>query len=183
MSLLFTDLIKAMKQPASKQPSEARLNELMAQLFSSATDKDEEDTAQAPKSAKKGYTMDKGGLSYFEQNGRDGAREALDKAAEIEIELDGEEDEGEESESEDEGDDMEKGAEMGDKEKRRELMSAAYSMIDNLSDEELSNFLAAREVKKAQIMGVLSQMSTSELAELVSVEEAQGARAVDSEKL
>jgi len=38
-------------------------------------------------------------------------------------------------------------------------------------------------VKKAQIMGVLSQMSTSELAELVSVEEAQGARAVDSEKL
>jgi hypothetical protein len=182
MSLLFTDLIKAMKQPASKQPSEARLNELMAQLFSSATDKDEEDTAQAPKSAKKGYTMDKGGLSYFEQNGRDGAREALDKAAEIEIELDGEEDEGDESESE-EGDGMEKGAEMGDKEKRRELMSAAYSMIDNLSDEELSNFLAAREVKKAQIMGVLSQMSTSELAELVSVEEAQGARAVDSEKL
>ena len=182
MSLLFTDLIKAMKQPASKQPSEARLNELMAQLFSSATDKDEEDTAQAPKSAKKGYTMDKGGLSYFEQNGRDGAREALDKAAEIEIELDGEEDEGDESESE-EGDGMEKGAKMGDKEKRRELMSAAYSMIDNLSDEELSNFLAAREVKKAQIMGVLSQMSTSELAELVSVEEAQGARAVDSEKL
>ena len=178
MSLLFTDLIKAMKQPASKEPTEARLNELMAQLFSSATDKDEseEDTAQAPKSAKKGDKMDKG--NYLNRH-----LEALDKAAEIEIELDGEEDEGEESESEDEGDDMEKGAEMGDKEKRRELMSAAYSMIDNLSDEELSNFLAAREVKKAQIMGVLSQMSTSELAELVSVEEAQGARAVDSEKL
>jgi hypothetical protein len=97
MSLLFTDLIKAMKQPASKQPSEARLNELMAQLFSSATDKDEEDTAQAPKSAKKGYTMDKGSLSYFEGHG---AREALDKAAEIEIEVEGDEEEGEESESE-----------------------------------------------------------------------------------
>lgn len=176
MSLLFTDLIKAMKQPASKQPSEARLNELMAQLFSSATDKDESEEAPAPQSAKKGDKMDKG--NYLNRH-----LEALDKAAEIEIELDGEEDEGEESESEDEGDDMEKGAEMGDKEKRRELMSAAYSMIDNLSDEELSNFLAAREVKKAQIMGVLSQMSTSELAELVSVEEAQGARAVDSEKL
>lgn len=176
MSLLFTDLIKAMKAPASKEPSEARLNELMAQLFSSATDKDEGEEDTEPKSAKKGYKMDKG--NYLNRH-----LEALDKAAEIEIELDGEEDEGEESESEDEGDDMEKGAEMGDKEKRRELMSAAYSMIDNLSDEELSNFLAAREVKKAQIMGVLSQMSTSELAELVSVEEAQGARAVDSEKL
>jgi hypothetical protein len=176
MSLLFTDLIKAMKAPASKEPSEARLNELMAQLFSSATDKDESEEAPAPQSAKKGDKMDKG--NYLNRH-----LEALDKAAEIEIELDGEEDEGEESESEDEGDDMEKGAEMGDKEKRRELMSAAYSMIDNLSDEELSNFLAAREVKKAQIMGVLSQMSTSELAELVSVEEAQGARAVDSEKL
>jgi hypothetical protein len=176
MSLLFSDLIKAMKAPASKEPTEARLNELMAQLFSSATDKDESEEAPAPQSAKKGDKMDKG--NYLNRH-----LEALDKAAEIEIELDGEEDEGEESESEDEGDDMEKGAEMGDKEKRRELMSAAYSMIDNLSDEELSNFLAAREVKKAQIMGVLSQMSTSELAELVSVEEAQGARAVDSEKL
>ena len=176
MSLLFSDLIKAMKAPASKEPTEARLNELMAQLFSSATDKDESEEAPAPQSAKKGDKMDKG--NYLNRH-----LEALDKAAEIEIELDGEEDEGEESESEDEGDDMEKGAEMGDKEKRRELMSAAYSIIDNLSDEELSNFLAAREVKKAQIMGVLSQMSTSELAELVSVEEAQGARAVDSEKL
>jgi hypothetical protein len=166
-----------MKQPASKQPSEARLNDLMTQLFSSATDVDEEESAPAPKSAKKGYKgageMDKG-MSYFEGsgNGRDGAREALDKAAEIEIE-------GEESEDE-ESDDA---GEMGDKEKRRELMSAAYSMIDNLSDEELTNFLAAREVKKAQIMGVLSQMSTSELAELVSVKEAQGKRAVDAEKV
>lgn len=179
MSLLFSDLIKAMKQPASKQPSEERLNELMAQLFSAATDKDEgeEESAPAPKSAKKGYKMmDKG--NYLNRH-----LEALDKAAEIEIELDGEESEDEGEESEDEGEGMEKGAEMGDKEKRRELMSAAYSMIDNLSDEELSNFLAAREVRKAQIMGVLSQMSTSELAELVSVEEAQGKRAVDSEKL
>lgn len=181
MSLLFSDLIKAMKAPASKQPSEERLNELLAQLFSSATDVDE---GEGEENAKKGYKMmDKGGLSYFEQNGRDGAREALDKAAEIEIELDGEESEDEGEGEEDEGAGMDKGAEMGDKEKRRELMSAAYSMIDNLSDEELASFLAAREVRKAQIMGVLSQMSTSELAELVSAEEAQGARAVDSEKL
>lgn len=192
MSLLFTDLVKAMK-PAAKTsaPSEERLNELLAQLFSSATDVDEEESAPAPKkSAQKGYKgageMDKGGLSYFEGsgNGRDDARAALDKAAEIEIELDGEEDEeGEESEESEDAGEMDKGAEMGDKEKRRELMSAAYSMIDNLSDEELASFLAAREVRKAQIMGVLSQMSTSELGELVSAEGAQGKRAVDGEKV
>jgi len=191
MSLLFTDLVKAMK-PAAKTsaPSEERLNELLAQLFSSATDVDEEESAPAPKkSAQKGYNsykgageMDKGGLSYFEGsgNGRDDARAALDKAAQLEIELDGEEDEeGEESEESEDAGEMDK----GDKEKRRELMSAAYSMIDNLSDEELASFLAAREVRKAQIMGVLSQMSTSELGELVSAEGAQGKRAVDGEKV
>lgn len=189
MSLLFTDLVKAMK-PAAKTsaPSEERLNELLAQLFSSATDVDEEESAPAPKkSAQKGYNsykgeMDKGALSYFEGsgNGRDDARAALDKAAQLEIELDGEEDEeGEESEESEDAGEMDK----GDKEKRRELMSAAYSMIDNLSDEELASFLAAREVRKAQIMGVLSQMSTSELGELVSAEGAQGKRAVDGEKV
>jgi len=193
MSLLFTDLVKAMK-PAAKTsaPSEERLNELLAQLFSSATDVDEEESAPAPKkSAQKGYNsykgageMDKGGLSYFEGsgNGRDDARAALDKAAQLEIELDGEEDE-EGEESEEDAGEMDKGAAMSDKEKRRELMSAAYSMIDNLSDEELASFLAAREVRKAQIMGVLSQMSTSELGELVSAEGAQGKRAVDGEKV
>ena len=50
MSLLFSDLIKAMKAPASKEPTEARLNELMAQLFSSATDKDEGEEDTEPKS-------------------------------------------------------------------------------------------------------------------------------------
>jgi len=202
MSLLFTDLVKAMK-PAAKTsaPSEERLNELLAQLFSSATDVDEEESAPAPKksapapkksAAQKGYgrsykgEMDKGSLSYFEGsgNGRDDARAALDKAAEIEIELDDEEDEeGEEGEESEDAGEMDKGAAMSDKEKRRELMSAAYSMVDNLSDEELASFLAAREVRKAQIMGVLSQMSTCELGELVSAEGAQGKRAVDAEKV
>jgi len=195
MSLLFTDLVKAMK-PAAKTsaPSEERLNELLAQLFSSATDVDEEESAPAPKksAAQKGYgrsykgEMDKGSLSYFEGsgNGRDDARAALDKAAEIEIELDDEEDEeGEEGEESEDAGEMDKGAAMSDKEKRRELMSAAYSMVDNLSDEELASFLAAREVRKAQIMGVLSQLSTCELGDLVSAEGAQGKRAVDAKKV
>lgn len=186
---MFSDLLKAMKAPANKkaEPSEERLNELLYQLFGRETDASDEEEAPAPApsmKAKKGGYMDKGSLSYFEGHG---AREALDKAAEIEIEVEGDEEEGEESESE--GEQMDKGAQMeggddkSDKEKRRELMSAAYSMIDNLSDDQLEEFLSAREVRKAQVMSVLAQMSTAELGELVGAKDAQGARAVDAEKV
>lgn len=185
---MFSDLIKAMKAPSKKaEPSEERLNELLSQLFGRETDASDEEEAPAPApsmKAKKGGYMDKGSLSYFEGHG---AREALDKAAEIEIEVEGDEEEGEESESE--GEQMDKGAQMeggddkSDKEKRRELMSAAYSMIDNLSDDQLEEFLSAREVRKAQVMSVLAQMSTAELGELVGAKDAQGARAVDAEKV
>lgn len=183
---MFSDLIKAMKAPANKkaEPSEERLNELLSQLFGRETDASDEEEAPAPApsmKAKKGGYMDKGSLSYFE------GREALDKAAEIEIEVEGDEEEGEESEGE--GEEMDKGAQMeggddkSDKEKRRELMSAAYSMIDNLSDDQLEEFLSAREVRKAQVMSVLAQMSTAELGELVGAKDAQGVRAVDAEKV
>lgn len=182
---MFSDLIKAMKAPSKKaEPSEERLNELLSQLFGRETDASDEEEAPAPApsmKAKKGGYMDKGSLSYFE------GREALDKAAEIEIEVEGDEEEGEESESE--GEQMDKGAQMeggddkSDKEKRRELMSAAYSMIDNLSDDQLEEFLSAREVRKAQVMAVLGQMSTAELGELVGAKDAQGVRAVDAEKV
>lgn len=185
---MFSDLIKAMKAPSKKaEPSEERLNELLSQLFGRETDASDEEEAPAPApsmKAKKGGYMDKGSLSYFEGHG---AREALDKAAEIEIEVEGDEEEGEESESE--GEQMDKGAQMeggddkSDKEKRRELMSAAYSMIDNLSDDQLEEFLSAREVRKAQVMAVLGQMSTAELGELVGAKDAQGVRAVDAEKV
>lgn len=181
---MFSDLLKAMKAPANKkaEPSEERLNELLSQLFGRETDASDEQEAPAPApsmKAKKGGYMDKGSLSYFEGHG---AREALDKAAEIEIEV-------ESDESESEGEEMDKGAQMeggedkSDKEKRRELMSAAYSMIDNLSDDQLEEFLSAREVRKAQVMAVLGQMSTAELGELVGAKDAQGARAVDAEKV
>lgn len=187
---MFSDLIKAMKAPANKkaEPSEERLNELLSQLFGRETDASDEEETPAPApsmKAKKGGYMDKGSLSYFEGHG---AREALDKAAEIEIEVEGDEEEGE-GEEMDEGEQMDKGAQMeggddkSDKEKRRELMSAAYSMIDNLSDDQLEDFLSAREVRKAQVMAVLGQMSTAELGELVGAKDAQGVRAVDAEKV
>jgi FAD/FMN-containing dehydrogenase len=184
---MFSDLIKAMKAPANKkaEPSEERLNELLSQLFGRETDASEEEEAPAPApsmKAKKGGYMDKGSLSYFEGHG---AREALDKAAEIEIEVEGDEEEGDEEEGEemDKGAQMEGGEDKSDKEKRRELMSAAYSMIDNLSDDQLEEFLSAREVRKAQVMAVLGQMSTAELGELVGAKDAQGVRAVDAEKV
>lgn len=177
---MFSDLLKAMKAPANKkaEPSEERLNELLSQLFGRETDASDEEEAPA----KKGGYMDKGSLSYFEGHG---AREALDKAAEIEIEVEGDEEEGDEEEGEemDKGAQMEGGDDKSDKEKRRELMSAAYSMIDNLSDDQLEEFLSAREVRKAQVMSVLAQMSTAELGELVGAKDAQGARAVDAEKV
>lgn len=184
---MFSDLLKAMKAPSKKaEPSEERLNELLAQLFGRETDASDEEEAPAPApsmKAKKGGYMDKGSLSYFEGHG---AREALDKAAEIEIEVEGDEEESEEESAN--GEQMDKGAQEGgddksDKEKRRELMSAAYSMIDNLSDDQLEEFLSAREVRKAQVMSVLAQMSTAELGELVGAKDAQGVRAVDAEKV
>ena len=189
---MFSDLLKAMKAPANKkaEPSEERLNELLSQLFGRETDASDEQEAPAPApsmKAKKGGYMDKGSLSYFEGHG---AREALDKAAEIEIEVESDESESEGDEEESaNGEQMDKGAQMeggedkSDKEKRRELMSAAYSMIDNLSDDQLEEFLSAREVRKAQVMAVLGQMSTAELGELVGAKDAQGARAVDAEKV
>lgn len=187
---MFSDLIKAMKAPSKKaEPSEERLNELLYQLFGRETDASDEEEAPAPApsmKAKKGGYMDKGSLSYFEGHG---AREALDKAAEIEIEVEGDEEEGDEEEMEGDEEEMDKGAQMeggedkSDKEKRRELMSAAYSMIDNLSDDQLEEFLSAREVRKAQVMAVLGQMSTAELGELVGAKDAQGVRAVDAEKV
>jgi hypothetical protein len=177
---MFSDLLKAMKAPANKkaEPSEERLNELLSQLFGRETDASDEEEAPA----KKGGYMDKGSLSYFEGHG---AREALDKAAEIEIEVESDESESEGDEEESaNGEQMDKGAQMeGGEEKRRELMSAAYSMIDDLSDDQLEEFLSAREVRKAQVMAVLGQMSTAELGELVGAKDAQGQRAVDAEKV
>ena len=191
---MFSDLLKAMKAPANKkaEPSEERLNELLSQLFGRETDASDEEEAPAPApsmKAKKGGYMDKGSLSYFEGHG---AREALDKAAEIEIEVEGDESESEGDEQESaNGEQMDKGAQMereegddkSDNEKRRELMSAAYNMIDKLSDDQLDEFLRAREVRKAQVMSVLGQMSTAELGELVGAKDAQGVRAVDAEKV
>lgn len=77
-----------------------------------------------------------------------------------------EEDLDEEEDLEDE--DLEKGM------SRREMMNQVYSMVDDLSDDELNAFLSDRQIKKAQVMAIFEQMPTSDLKELVSSKEANG---------
>src|SRR5210317_897149 len=115
---MFIDLVKARKSAAPKSKSETRdeisderLDEIMAELFGGADDEDDE-PAPAPK-MKKGS-----GYSY---SARD---KMLEKAEE---DLDDEEDMDDE--------DMEKGAMS-----RREMMNQVYSMVDDLSDDELNSF-------------------------------------------
>ena len=78
--------------------------------------------------------------------------------------------EDDEDDEDDEEEDMEKGM------SRRDMMDKVYSMVDDLSEEELSQFLSSREIKKAQAMAIFSQMSNSDLRELVSVAEANGSK-------
>jgi hypothetical protein len=152
---MFIDLVKARKgksaAPKSKSEtrdeiSDERLDEIMAELFGGADDEDDE-PAPAPK-MKKGS-----GYSYS-------ARDKM--LAKAEEDLDDED-------LEDEDEDMEKGAMS-----RREMMNQVYSMVDDLSDDELNAFLSDRQIKKAQVMAIFEQMPTSDLKELVSSKEANG---------
>jgi hypothetical protein len=141
---MFIDLVKARKAAPSKKKdtsdeiSDARLDEIMSELFG---DDDEDEPQPQPRKVKKG------------------ARYDLEKAIEDEDEDDLEDDE----------DEMEKGM------SRREMMNQVYSMVDDLSDDELDKFLSDRQIKKAQVMAVFEQMPTSDLKELVSARDANGA--------
>lgn len=96
-----------------------------------------------------------------------GARYDLEKAIDEE-DLDIEEDDDE---------DMEKGM------SRREMMNQVYSMVDDLSDDELDSFLSDRQIKKAQVMAIFEQMPTSDLKELVSARAANGAEPMSPLKM
>jgi hypothetical protein len=145
---MFMDLVKANKTPAKRNSSrdeisDERLEEIMAELFGSADDDDDE---PAPMRKGTGYS----------------ARDKMLEKAEEDLDDDFE-DEDEEDE------DMEKGM------SRREMMNQVYSMVDDLSDDELNSFLSDRQIKKAQVMAIFEQMPTSDLKELVSSRDANGA--------
>jgi hypothetical protein len=201
---MFSDLIKS-----KKSPSQARIDQLLKELFSADSERDEDED---------GDEMDKGGaLDYLQRHRGESARAALKsysteddelkKAEDEDSDEDGDElekkaqraseemselfDEAEdgneskdeskdENEDEDEDEDeaeaegMKKG-DMKAKAERRDLMSRAYSIIDDLSDDQLTDFLSASEIKKALIMGVIDRLSTPELREFCSPEQANGA--------
>jgi len=81
--------------------------------------------------------------------------------------------------SEEEGEEMseEEGEEMSEEkgDDRAAMLARVEAMLEGLSDEELSEFLASREVRKALAQSVFSAMSTAQLAEVMSPEEANGA--------
>jgi hypothetical protein len=205
---MFSDLIKS-----KKSPSQARIDQLLKELFSADSERDEDEDSDE---------MDKGGaLDYLKRHRGESARAALksysteddelekaegedsdedgdelekkaQRASEEMSELfdeaeDGDEDDSEdkdeaedgdkdEDEDGDEGEDMKKGdMSKEDKAERRDLMSRAYSIIDDLSDDQLTDFLSASEIKKALIMGVIDRLSTPELKEFCSPEQANGA--------
>ena len=147
---MFVDLIKGRKAQPQKRMSadndrDEMSDERLDEIMAELFGTADDDRGDEPSAPKK---MKKG------------SRYDLEKAIDEE-DYDDMEDEEEE--------DMEKGM------SRREMMNQVYSMVDDLSDEELDSFLSDRQIKKAQVMAIFEQMPTSDLKELVSARAANGA--------
>ena len=164
---MFTDLIKGKKAAPKKAKkenadiSDERLDELMDRLFAKGELEDEFDIDEDED--EEGEEMDKAD-SYFARKAKK-ARQEMIKGD------DEDEDEDEDLDETDDEDEMSKGV---SKEERREMMSKVYSMVDDLSDQELESFLQSRQVKKAMVMGVFNQMSNNELKDFVHSDAANG---------
>ena len=76
----------------------------------------------------------------------------------------------------DDDEDMEK----GEDDERREMMDKVYSLIDDLSDEELTRIIESRTMKKAMAMNVVNSMSTQALSEFCSQMQANGEQGMSS---
>ena len=208
---MFQDLIKSTKSTKSTESKSAesaktdeqRVEELLNQLFSA--EQSDKGAGEMDKGA--GYMseeageMDKGGaLSWKRQlterakslmspsepaNGSEGeALKACDKDNMSKGE--GEESKGEEesmSEEESKGEESAEPAEGEGEMSREDMLERVSEMLEALSDEELSDFLTSREVKKALAQGVFSAMSAAQLRELFTAEQANGAEAGDLEQM
>ena len=169
----MSDLLKAKSRGkggkrAPVERSDEELLKLMDQLF--AGDGEDEEPEDMDKGAGYGY----GAKS---RKGADPRAELLRRASEAEEDED--EDEGRQpklfkadEDEEDMDEDMEKA-----RDERREMMSRAYSLIDDLTPDQLKTFLSEHEISKAIAMMVLGTMSNSDLKELVSFEAANGSPA------
>ena len=83
-----------------------------------------------------------------------------------------------EDEDDDMGDQPTLGLEKG-ADDRREMMDKVYSLVDNLSDEELQAIIDSKSMKKAMVMNVFSQMSNQDLADFVSQTSANGEKGME----
>ena len=144
---MFSDLVKAKKKSKKDDDvSEAELDSIMQRLFSKADgdDFDDEDEDETEDEMEKGRKK---------KTARD---DMMMKTDPDDIDFEDDED--------DEDEDFEKG--MSTKE-RRAKMNQVYSMVDDLSDQELTDFLSDRDIKKAQVMAVFQNMSDSDLSDFV----------------
>lgn len=78
--------------------------------------------------------------------------------------------------SDEESDEMsdEMSDETEESDERRVLMDQVYSLIDDLSEEELEQIVNSRAMKKGLAMMLFERAPASDLAEFVSAREAQG---------
>lgn len=166
---MFTDLVKARKGGAmskreqEEEVSPERIRELMDELFSGSDADDDEGE------------MDKGGMYGSASHYKNSRLHKMDDEDELEDDFDDE-------------DEMDKGymsqrrLEKADEEddERREMMDKVYSMIDDLSDEELTRIIESRTMKKALAMNVIKDMSTQALSEFCSQMEANGEQGMSS---
>lgn len=155
---MFMDLVKANRTPAPKRSKPKAKDEISDERLDEIMAElfgSAGEEEDTPMTKGSGY-----GRSY---------REELEKAVD---EMD---DDDEDLEDEDE--DMEKGM------SRREMMNQVYSMVDDLSDDELNSFLSDRQIRKAQVMAIFEQMPTSDLKELVSSKDANGSAPMQALKM
>ena len=154
---MFLDLVKARSNSATPRRSreleeeldDNRLRELMDELFSGESSEDE---------AKKGRA------EFISMNEIDkGHGQHMSRADELRKEMT------EAAESESAAEEI-----TDESDERRELMDKVYSMVDDLSEEELSQIVESRAMKKALAMMLFERAPASELANFVTAREAQG---------
>ena len=194
---MFSDLIKATKKPAAKasDSDKRRLDALLNELFEGTR---EEPTKKGgamawkrdSESAKTREELTAKGSGYMSTEEEDTEEESTMSAngmmkgdevsrSEMDAEEEGAEEEGAEEESAEEESAEDEGAEDEGAMSRAEMMEQIEAMLEGLSDEELSEFLSSREVKKSLALSVIERLDMSAMSQLVSPDEANGAQGAE----
>lgn len=172
---MFSDLIKAQrggamsKKQREDEVSPERIRELMDELFSNDEDMDE-DMDKGGRYNDKMYKMDED-MDDMDEDMDDDMDDDMDKGMDYKSKL---------MKMDDDMDDMDEDMEKGEGDERREMMDKVYSLIDDLSDEELTRIIESRTMKKAMAMNVVNSMSTQALSEFCSQMQANGEQGMSS---